>query len=85
MTPPTIVVGCDSSNPLPVNLVMRRYYGHCHKDPYTQPAQVCWLGRTAHTIRDRVPRALKTPTLTLANIIARRLGEKRKDEEHKKI
>ena len=28
MTPPTIVVGCDGSNPLPVNLVMRRYYGH---------------------------------------------------------
>ena len=28
MTPPTIVVGCDGSNPLPVNLEMRRYYGH---------------------------------------------------------
>ena len=30
-------------------------------------------------IRVRVPRALETLTLTLANIIARRLGEKRKD------
>ena len=28
MTPLTIAVGCDGSNPLPVNLMMRQYYGH---------------------------------------------------------
>ena len=31
MTPPTIVVGCDLPNPLPVNLMKRRYYGHQQK------------------------------------------------------
>ena len=45
--------------------------------------QLCWLGLglgpLAHTIRVRVPRALETLILTQANIIARRLGEKRKD------
>ena len=29
ITPPTIALGCDGSNPLPVNLMMRQYYGHC--------------------------------------------------------